>query len=84
MYGNRCRKPASQHHDVRVVRAIQPDRVVDQRGRKLGEMRDERVAKGAVRVLESGDLESIEPEAAAIFADVGADAADPERPERGR
>lgn len=82
--GDRCGKPVAQHHDAPMVRAVQPDRVVDQRGRELGEMGDERVAKRAVRAFQPGELEAIEPEAAAVLTDVGVDAADPERAKRRR
>ena len=82
--GDRCGKPAAQHHDVAMARAVQPDRVVDQRGRELREMCYQRVAKGAGRLIEPGELEAVEPEAAAILTDVGVDAADPERAKRRR
>ena len=67
-----------------MARAVQPDRVVDERGRELGEMGDERVAKRAVRAFEPGELEAIEPEAAAVLTDVSVDAADPQRAKRRR
>jgi NTP pyrophosphatase (non-canonical NTP hydrolase) len=49
--------------------------VIDERRRELAKVRDERVPKRVGRILESNELESIKPEAAAVFADVGIHAA---------
>ena len=67
-----------------MARAVQSDRVVDQRGRKLGEMGDERVTKRAARPLEPGELEAIKPDSTAVLTEIGADTADLERGKRRR
>jgi len=82
--GSGCGKLSSKHYDVAMVRAVQPDRVVDQLGRELREMGDECIAKRAVRPFEPGELETIKPDTAAVLTDIGADTADLQRRERHR
>jgi hypothetical protein len=64
-------------------RAAQPGRVIDECRADLAKARHERVAEHAVRILEPRKLESVEPESAALFADVGAAATDAKLRQRG-
>ena len=49
--------------------------MIDERRRELAKVRDERVPERVRRILESSELQSIKPEAAAVLADVGIHAA---------
>jgi hypothetical protein len=82
--GNGGGEAMTQHHHVGVVRAPQPDRVIDEGRGELIQVRDERVTHHAVGVFESRQLETIEPQPATLFADVRVDAADPQPRERHR
>lgn len=61
-----------------MVRAPQPDGMIDESRWKLPEVRDERVTECAGRILEPRKFQPIEPQAAAILANVGIDATDPQ------
>jgi hypothetical protein len=76
LYRDRARERAAQHHGSCMARAAQPGCVIDECCANLAKVGHERVAEHAVRILEPGQLEPVEPESSAMFADVGADAAD--------
>ena len=81
---NRWRELAAEHDDAGMTHAAQPDRVVDQGGRKLAEMSRERIAERAFMRQQPAEFEPIEPHAATVFAHVGVDAADSQPLQRDR